>query len=267
MIRMIASDLDGTLLQNGSQKLNEEIFPLIKRLKQLGILFVAASGRQYDNLRRLFEPVKDDIVYIAENGCLIFYQDKILHKDVMRRELGEDILHTIWNKEDAEILLSGQHTSYIQPKDEEFGRLLRDVVKNHVTVVENIFQTEEEYFKISVYEKEGIEKSQSYWEELYNDQVSVVTSGNVWLDMMPKGVNKGTAMKKLQEYFHVDAKECMAFGDYYNDVEMLQAVKYGYAVENAQEYIKKICHYRTDRVETILKKVINEAEVQRNVRV
>ena len=47
MIKLIASDLDGTLLLNKAQSLPEEIFPLIRQLKELGIMFVAASGRQY----------------------------------------------------------------------------------------------------------------------------------------------------------------------------------------------------------------------------
>ena len=46
MIKLVASDLDGTLLLNGVQKLPEEIFPLIKRMKEMGIVFAAASGRQ-----------------------------------------------------------------------------------------------------------------------------------------------------------------------------------------------------------------------------
>ena len=64
MIKMVASDLDGTLLVNGSQSIPEEIFPLIKKLKDMGILFVAASGRQYANMRNLFAPVKDDMAAI-----------------------------------------------------------------------------------------------------------------------------------------------------------------------------------------------------------
>ena len=70
MIRYIASDLDGTLLLNGAQELDPEVFSLILRLKEKGIHFIAASGRQYVNLRRLFEPVQDEISYIAENGRL-----------------------------------------------------------------------------------------------------------------------------------------------------------------------------------------------------
>ena len=71
MIKMVASDLDGTLLIGGRQTLPEEIFPLVKELKKMGILFVAASGRQYANMRNLFAPVKDEMAFISENGGLL----------------------------------------------------------------------------------------------------------------------------------------------------------------------------------------------------
>lgn len=72
MTKLVASDLDGTLLLNGTQSLPEELFPLIKKLKELGILFVAASGRQYANMKRLFEPVADEMAFIKRKrrlGC------------------------------------------------------------------------------------------------------------------------------------------------------------------------------------------------------
>ena len=78
MIKLIASDLDGTLLKNGAQELPPDIFPIIRELRQKGIRFVAASGRQYYNLRLLFKPVMDEIFYIAENGSLCICNDKIL---------------------------------------------------------------------------------------------------------------------------------------------------------------------------------------------
>ena len=70
MIKLIASDLDGTLLQNGSTEVPREIFELIIKLKEKGIIFAAASGRQYYSLRNLFGPVRDDIAYICENYFL-----------------------------------------------------------------------------------------------------------------------------------------------------------------------------------------------------
>lgn len=68
MIKLIASDLDGTLLHNGAQKLTPRAIELIHELTQKGIHFVAASGRQYDNERRLFSEIKDEISYIGENA-------------------------------------------------------------------------------------------------------------------------------------------------------------------------------------------------------
>ena len=76
MIKLIASDLDGTLLRNGAQEINPEIFDLILRLKEKDIHFAAASGRQLYSQRCLFAPVKDEISYIAENGSLCICQGK-----------------------------------------------------------------------------------------------------------------------------------------------------------------------------------------------
>ena len=59
MIHLIASDIDGTLLQGGQTRLDPALFDVIERLEQHGIRFAAASGRQYTNLRRLFAPVAD----------------------------------------------------------------------------------------------------------------------------------------------------------------------------------------------------------------
>mgnify|MGYP000388097175 CR=1 FL=1 len=74
MVKLIASDLDGTLLQNGARDVNPIVFDQIRTLKEHGILFAAASGRQYLNLRRLFTPVQDDIAYIAEKWFSLHIQ-------------------------------------------------------------------------------------------------------------------------------------------------------------------------------------------------
>ena len=63
MIKLVASDIDGTLLRYGEQKLNPELFDIIRQLKKKGIHFIAASGRQYASIVNLFEPVKDEISY------------------------------------------------------------------------------------------------------------------------------------------------------------------------------------------------------------
>lgn len=255
-IRLIASDLDGTLLLNGAQSLRPETCRLIHSLTARGIYFFAASGRQYPNLQRLFAPVKNEIGYICENGCLSFFQGELIYKETMSRELGQEILRAIWEKEGCEILLSGVNTSYLQPKDMGYYYHMRDVVKNNVTLVPDIFQVREDYMKISVYMEKGIEQTADYWAKRFGDRLTVVTSGFEWLDMMPKHVDKGLGLRRVMDYLEVKPEECMVFGDNYNDIEMLEMAGIPIAMEGGVPELKAVSRYQTDRVERVLEEVL-----------
>ena len=65
-MKLIASDLDGTLLLNKSTQVSQEMFDLIWKFQKQGVLFCAASGRQYNSLRGLFAPMADDLLYVCE---------------------------------------------------------------------------------------------------------------------------------------------------------------------------------------------------------
>ncbi len=259
MIKLVASDLDGTLLLHGAQSLTKEACGLIHRLKEeKGICFVSASGRQYDNQLRLFAPVAGEIAYICENGCLSFYQEEMLHQELMDRELGQRIMRDIISRPGEEILLSGIHTSYLMPKDPSYVVHMRDVVKNNVTVVPDIFATAEPYFKISVYAPEGIESHADYWKETYGDRVHVVTSGNAWLDMMPLHVNKCTGLERILKRLGIAPDECVAFGDNFNDMEMLSYVGMPVTMDTAVSGVYEMCTRHTDTVENGLRRILND---------
>ena len=68
MIKLVATDIDGTLIRESSSVLPEEICDLIRELRKRDIYFAAASGRQYMGLKRLFAPVADQMLFISENG-------------------------------------------------------------------------------------------------------------------------------------------------------------------------------------------------------
>ena len=84
----------------------EEIFPLIRQLKELGILFVAASGRQYANMKKMFVPVEKDVAFICENGGLAVYNERVLHQGVFDPGLVREIMESIYAKEGAEYTCS-----------------------------------------------------------------------------------------------------------------------------------------------------------------
>lgn len=258
MLKLIASDIDGTLLQNGEKELSGQAVNQVKQLKEMGILFAAASGRQYATLRRLFEPVKDDIAHICENGAMVMYNGKILHKDVFDRVLAEEMMHSILNREDMEIIVSGEKSYYIQPKRKVFADYMLQTVKGKVAVVDDIFKVKEDILKISMYRESGLEEMLPYWKKLFGSQATVVTSGHAWLDMMPMSADKGKGIRVLQNYFLISADACAAFGDNLNDLEMLHEVTYSFAVSNAKEEVKETAKYETERVETVLEKIIQQ---------
>ena len=75
-IKLICSDIDGTLLQYGKKELEDEIFEQIRELHRRGILFCPASGRRYTSLRKLFAPVADCCVFLCENGGVIYKDEQ-----------------------------------------------------------------------------------------------------------------------------------------------------------------------------------------------
>lgn len=255
MIKLVASDIDGTLLLNGNRSLTERLVSQIKSLNEMGVLFVASSGRQIPNLKRLFAPVAEDIAYIAENGALVEYRGKVIFKKPIDRYTGIEILKDIRLRDNCEILLSGQNVSYLEPKTASYEEHMRNFVKNNVAVVEDITEVQEDFLKISVYEKDGVDNCSEYFKKMWSEKVTVVTSGYKWLDMVHRDVNKGCAMKFLMNYLGINSEECMAFGDNYNDLEMLDVVRYSYAVATAQPGVSDNCYGVTDTVENCLAEI------------
>ena len=255
-LKLIACDLDGTLLLNGAQSLRADTCGLIQGLLDRGILFFAASGRQYTNLRRLFEPVKENIGYLCENGCVSFYHGEMLHKVRMERALAQEIITAIQQKEGAEVLVSGVMVSYLQPKDMRYYYHMRDVVKNDVVIVPDLLDIGEEYMKVSAYVEGGV-KDEDDWKKRFGDRCTVVTGGNDWLDMMPKNVNKAVALRGVLEKLGISPEECMAIGDNDNDREMLELVGFPAAVVSAKPGIRAIAREETDTVEQLFERILS----------
>ena len=259
MIKLIASDLDGTLLQNGAQSLLQEVIPFIETLAtKHNILFVAASGRQYPNLVRLFGQASKYMAFICENGSLVFYQDKLLVSHPMDRETALTISHDILSLPGCELQISGEKTCYLIPKSERFVDRMVNHVKNDIKLLATPEDHPEPYYKISVFEESGIAEGHGpALLERHKDKAQCTISGKAWLDCVAPDVNKGRALQELIEVLGIHAEECAAFGDNYNDLEMLTAVKYGYVMDNAIDEIKSKFNYRCFDVVTSIKELLS----------
>ena len=76
MIKLIVSDVDGTLVKDGTLEINPEYMDVIKKLRKKEIYFAVCSGRQYNSESQLFAPVKDQIFFVSDGGTLIRTSEK-----------------------------------------------------------------------------------------------------------------------------------------------------------------------------------------------
>ena len=258
MVKLIASDLDGTLLQNGARDVNSIVFDQIRTLKEHGIMFAAASGRQYLNLRRLFTPVQDDIAYIAENGSLCIYNEETISKGIIEQDLAYRILDEVARYPQYNCIISGERVCYSTSKNPEFYNHMVNVIKNHMKFIDDPkSEIPEPILKIAVCDYNGTDACEKHLKEMFSSDIKVVTSGNLWVDFICPTANKGSALKNLLDHLHIDAKDCVVFGDQYNDVEMLKTAGTRYAMANAAPGIDKYATHVTDSVEKVLQQIID----------
>lgn len=257
MIKLIASDLDGTILLNGAQSVDSTLVEAVKELLNAGMIFAPASGRQVESLKMLFEPVADRLMYIAENGAIAKYRGETIVKNAMDYGLAMDIIQDVIKIPSCEILASGEEYAYISPKSEEYLYRMTKIVKYKTKIVKDFREIDEDILKIAVCDMSGIANSKDYLIGTWGDVAEATVSGELYLDYMGKGVSKGDALRKVMDRLSLKSEECMAFGDNYNDCEMLDSVYHSYAMEKAVPDVKKHARFTTESVERVLREMIS----------
>lgn len=256
MVRLVVSDIDGTLIPYGKHDLPRELFPIISALGERGILFAPASGRQYHSLRRLFAPVIGDICALCENGGVIFgrYRDgtaPVLAKTVMPRADALALAGDILSCSGADMLVSGENTSYVCGSSPALARDLRDRLGNRVAEVSAPEDVGEEIVKVSAFCPQGTDGPACIlgprWGEAYN----MAVAGPDWLDFTL--ADKGEGLRGLCAALGVDLQDVMAFGDNWNDVPMLDLVGHPYLMSTAHPDLRKRYPRQCESVVEVLK--------------
>lgn len=265
MIKLIATDIDGTLVKESSPEVYPELLDAIRDWTDAGNYFCVASGRQYYSIRHMFKEVADRIVYLAENGAHVRYgQEDILVRE-MKREDAEGILKQLRPYYgQCEVVVSATEDSLLETKNKEFIELIEKGYRNKYRVVEDALAEGADIIKIAIYQKNSIRAlGENVLIPAWEKKVKVCMAGEEWVDFMDASVDKGNALKVIQDYFGVSKAETMAFGDNDNDMGMLQAAGESYAVETAREHVKAkakyVCpSYREKGVYQVIKKLIYE---------
>lgn len=240
MIQLVASDIDGTLLQGGAAALPEEVFDMIRALQKAGIRFCASSGRQYSSLRRLFAPVADEIYYICENGAAVFGPGKngaLLGKTVMERSLAEKLAEEIVARKDCEVLVSGINTSYLMPKEEEIVKCIRDFAGNNITYVHRVQEIPEDIIKVSAFCTPNPQLAEQELAPRWEKHFHAAVAGEQWLDFTLS--DKGTGLDTLCHALQLSPKDIMVFGDNFNDAPILKKAGFPVLMETAHPALKE----------------------------
>lgn len=256
---MVVTDMDGTLL-NSNHEVSSQFYILFEELKKRGIIFVAASGRQYNSIIEKLHPIKDDIIVIAENGGFAKKQDQELFATPINKKIAYDILHLLGNVNDIHPVLCSKNKAYINGDSPEFILMIKEFY-SEFNVVANQLNVEDEILKIAIYHFESSEEFIYPKVKHLEDNLKVKISGPNWVDISHQNANKGYALQKVMDDYGITSDEVMVFGDYNNDIEMLQLATHSFAMANAHPNVLKTAKYRTlsndeNGVEHILEQVL-----------
>ena len=241
MIKFIATDMDGTLL-NSNNEIHADFYPMFQSLKEKDIIFAAASGRQYYNLLERFKDIKDDMMFIAENGTFVVYKGKELIVNSLEKNIAKELIEIGRTIPNSYVILCGKNSAYIESHDE---RLIKQTAKYYerYKIVEDLTSIDDDILKVTICDFNGSENNSNNYFDEYRDKVQITVSGEIWLDIVAKGINKGVSINEIQNLLNIDYKETMVFGDYLNDLEMMSSAYHSYAMANAHDTLKKAARF------------------------
>lgn len=265
MIKLIVSDVDGTLVEDGGNYIKPRFFEVVHELKKRGIVFVACSGRGITSLKNIFKPVKDDIILCGENGGYIKCREHIVYQNFIDEDDVKELIYESRNMEEIVTCLCTPDVMYIERAGINEFNWLNEGYEIKAELVEDLFTVNlKNVIKFSILDKIGVGKNSGILlNKKWREKMFVTEAGMEWLDITNKDVNKGKAVSEIQRYLGIKKEETVIFGDNHNDIPMFSFAKYGFAVKNAREEVIDVADYITDSnkddgVLNILEKILKD---------
>lgn len=258
-VKLVVTDMDGTLL-NPNHEVSTQFIDQFWALKEKGITVVAASGRQHNSIVEKLAAVENELTVIAENGAMTtFHGKETVFTPYPKGHLNKT-LALLKKQENMHPVLCTNGSAFISKGQEKFEPILREFY-SAFNVIDRLEDCTQEVLKIAIYHFESSEK---YIFPLVQDlanEVKIKISGPNWVDLSHPNANKGFALNALQKHLGVSREQTMVFGDYFNDVEMMEQAHFSYAMANAHPEIIKKANYKTGSnsefgVETVLEKLL-----------
>lgn len=255
MIKLIAIDMDGTLL-NEKKHIDKAQKEAIHEAVEAGIKIVLCTGRPLYGILPFYEELglselDSEGYVILNNGCSIHKtKDWKLIDQVNFTSDDIDYLYKFSEGYDINFTLVNDYYYFNidrKPTDElitDAGFVFSDITNISLKEAKN---GKHKIIKIMFLGNPNIMADfQKENENILKDKYSGVLSQPYVYEILPKGNNKGTGLKKLAKKLGIKQEEIMAIGDGNNDIEMFEYANYSVAMENGTELAKKAAKYETD---------------------
>jgi Cof subfamily protein (haloacid dehalogenase superfamily) len=241
-IKLVVTDMDGTLL-NSKHELHPEFYSIFRQLREKGILFAAASGRQYHNIRNVFSDIENEMFFIAENGGYMVHQGQDLLVQEMDQALTRSLIADSKSIDGTFTILCGKKKAYIEDVTPFFVEHFEKYYDEYEVVKDLMNVSDDQFLKIAICDLSGAEGNTYKLFRNRTEDLQIKVSGNIWLDISHKLANKGRALSVLQNKLGIDSSETIVFGDYLNDLEMMQEAHFSFAMENAHPEVKSAARF------------------------
>lgn len=239
MIKLIASDMDGTLLDENGQ-VPPETYDLIRALRSKGVHFAASSGRRLDKLCEFFAPVVDEMDFVAANGSQVMASGELIDREVFSHLAIRRLAKTVGMFEHLHLVLFDRTKSFLLDDEDKFVREVDKDLPN----AERIWYLptpDVNILKASIFCDDGHVMDYAYaLSRELGDEFVFAPSGNAWVDPMQRGVSKATGIEQVMNRYGLKPDEIMAFGDSMNDYAMLRYVGHPCVMENARYAVKQV---------------------------
>ena len=248
-IKLIATDMDGTLLDPKGQVDLPRLEKILDQLEERGIRFVIATGNEIHRVKQLLGHLTERVVLIVANGARIFEGNQLLQAQTWDDDMVNRALEFFKGREcQDQFVVTSMNGGFVK-EGTVFTQLENFMTPEMIELFYQRMNFVEELeshlfggvLKMSLVV--GEERSDSVLEEinqLFNGSVQAVSSGYGCIDILQAGIHKAWGLQELLKRWGIKAEEIMAFGDSENDVEMLQLAGIAYAMENADDKAKAV---------------------------
>lgn len=248
-IRVIATDMDGTLLDPKGQLDLPRLEKILDKLDQRGIRFVIATGNEIHRMRQLLGHIAERVVLVVANGARIFENNELIQAQTWDDAMVDKALAHFKGREcQDQFVVTAMNGGFVK-KGTVFTELDKFMTPEMIEKLYQRMNFVDEFdsnlfggvLKMSMVV--GEERSESVLREindLFDGHVRAVSSGYGCIDILQDGIHKAWGLVELLKRWNLKPEQIMAFGDSENDIEMLELAGISYAMENAEEAVKRV---------------------------